>query len=134
MYLINIAMCKKIIMNPDTVKIILRNLNSPNNKIDSAKSVLDSNGFGLFNFVNADSDSCHFFEVTHRNYLRTFSRNVCSKLNSTPSLYDFTSSESRAFGNNMIFIHGNISPGGFALYAGDCNKDRSADLSDIAEV
>ena len=122
------------IMNPDTVKIILRNLNAPYYKIDSAKSVLDTNGFGLFNFINANSDSCYFFEVKHRNHIRTFSSNLCQKLNTSPSVFDFTSSESKAFGNNMIFIHGNISPGGYALYAGDCNKDGSVDLSDVAEV
>ncbi len=122
------------IMNPDTIKIILRNLNSPFSKIDSAKSVLDSNGVGLLNFVNADSDSCYFFEVIHRNHIRTFSSNVCSKLNGSPSVYDFTTSDSKAFGNNQIFIPGSNTAGGFALYAGDCNKDGSVDLSDVAEV
>ena len=122
------------IMNPDTVKIILRNLNSPFSKIDSAKSVLDNDGLGLFNFVNANQDSCYFFEVIHRNHIRTFSSNECSKLNSSPAVYDFTTSDSKAFGNNQIFIPGNITSGGFALFAGDCSKDGNVDLADITLV
>jgi hypothetical protein len=121
-------------MNPDTVKIILRNLNAPFNSIDSAKSVLDSNGLGLFNFINANSDSCYFFEVKHRNHIRTFSSSMCRKLNGSPSNYDFTSSDTSAYGNNLIFIPGNISAGGFAIYGGDINQDGSVDLIDVSEV
>jgi len=121
-------------MNPDSVKIFLRSLSAPNIIIDSANSVLDSNGIGPFNFVNASSDSCYYFEVLHRNHIRTFSNNLCEKLNGSPSVFDFTTSASKAFGNNMIYIPGNTSPGGFALFAGDCNKDGSVDLSDVADV
>ncbi len=121
-------------MIPDTVKVLLRNLSFPYSVVDSANSVLDSNGTGLFNFVNASSDSCYFFEVRHRNHIRTFSNNLCEKLNGSPSVYDFTTSASKAFGNNMIYVPGNSSPGGFAFYAGDCSKDGNIDLEDIAFI
>ena len=121
-------------MIPDTVKVILRNFTAPFNKVDSAISVLDSNGFALYNFINANPDSCNFYEVIHRNHIRTFSNNVCEKLNGSPSVFDFTASASKAFGNNMIYIPGNTSPGGFAFYAGDCSKDGNVDLADITLV
>ena len=121
-------------MIPDTLKVILRNFSAPFNKIDSARSVLDSNGFALFNFINANPDSCYFYEVIHRNHIRTFSNNLCEKLNGAPSVFDFTTSASKAYGNNMIFIPGNTSPGGFAFYGGDCSKDGNVDLADITLV
>ena len=121
-------------MIPDTLKVILRNFSAPFNKIDSAKSVLDSNGFALYNFINANPDSCYFYEVIHRNHIRTFSNNLCEKLNGSPSVFDFTTSASKAYGNNMIFIPGNTSPGGFAFYGGDCSNDGNVDLADITLV
>lgn len=121
-------------MNQDTVKVILRNFQAPFNKIDSAVSVLDSGGSGNFNFINANSDSCYFFEVKHRNHIRTFSSNFCQRLNGIPAFYDFTNSISKAYGSNLIFVPGNNSPGGYAIFAGDCTGDGSADLEDVTQV
>ena len=121
-------------LTPDTLKIFLRRQFPPYVRVDSAKAVIDSAGYGIFNFVNADSDSCYYFEVTHRNHLRTFSNNFCHKLNSAPANYDFTNSSSQALGNNMVYVPEINGLGAFAFYGGDVNQDEIIDASDISNV
>ncbi|MEO6695447.1 MAG: hypothetical protein ABIY50_13380 [Ignavibacteria bacterium] len=121
-------------MIPDTVKVILRNQIPPYTKKDSASVMLDSNGTGNYNFINANSDSCYYYEVIHRNHITTYSHNSCEKLNGAPSIFDFTSSSSKAFGINMTFIQGQISPGGYAIYSGDVNQDGIIDATDASAI
>ncbi|MDQ3022600.1 MAG: hypothetical protein M3R36_18855 [Bacteroidota bacterium] len=117
-------------MVPDTVKIIVRSQISPYAGRDSAKAVLDSSGNGMFNFINLNSDSCYYFEIRHRNHIRTFSHNSCERLNGAPAFFDLSSSITNAYGNNLIYIQGQFSAGGFAIYGGDVNQDGIVDLSD----
>ncbi|MBK9227319.1 MAG: hypothetical protein IPL67_09785 [Ignavibacteria bacterium] len=122
------------LMKPDTVKTFLRNQFPPYSLVDSATAVLDSVGNALFNFINANTDSCYYFEVKHRNHIRTFSHSTCEKLNGAPSQYDFTDSSSKAFGDNMIFVPGQLTSGGFVFYAGDVNQDGTVDATDVSAI
>ncbi|MBK7445946.1 MAG: hypothetical protein IPJ45_07985 [Ignavibacteria bacterium] len=117
-------------MISDTVKVFVRSRTSPYNILDSSSAVLDTNGNGLFSFINANSDSCYYFDVRHRNHLRTFSSSSCQKLNGIPASYDFTNSSSKAFGNNMT----EVSAGKFAFYGGDINQDGTIDATDVSSV
>jgi subtilisin-like proprotein convertase family protein len=118
-------------MVKDTVRVILRNQNSPYNIIDSAKSVLDSLGKNKFLFGNISSGQNFYIAVKHRNSIETWSSGVLNF--STDSLnYDFTSSASRAFGSNQINV--DTSPLRFAIYNGDVNQDGTIDLSDLSLI
>lgn len=117
-------------MISDTVKVFVRSRTSPYNIQDSAAAVLDSNGNGLFSFINVNSDSCYYFDVRHRNHLRTFSSSSCQKLNGLPASYDFTTSSAKAFGNNLT----EVPAGKFAFYGGDINQDGNIDASDLSET
>ena len=117
-------------MISDTVKVFVRSRTSPYNIQDSAAAILDTNGNGLFSFINVNSDSCYYYDVRHRNHLRTFSSSSCQKLNGIPASYDFTISSSKAFGNNMI----EVSAGKFAFYGGDVNQDGIIDATDVSAV
>ncbi len=117
-------------MIPDTVKVFVRSQSPPYYVLDSAAAVIDSTGSGLFSFINVNSDSCYYFDVRHRNHLRTFSSSSCQTLNGIPASYNFTTSSVKAYGNNMI----QVSPGKFAFYGGDVNQDGTIDATDVSSV
>jgi len=115
----------------DTVKAYLRNFNSPYAIIDSAKGYLDSNGRSDFSFSKANNATNYYIEIKHRNSIETWSalgeKFVANVLN-----YDFTSSSSRAYGNNMIQV--DAAPVKYAIYSGDVNQDGIVDGSDAAII
>ncbi|HQY20913.1 MAG TPA: hypothetical protein PLX80_08740 [Ignavibacteria bacterium] len=121
-------------MIPDTIKIIVRNQTIPYSSVDSSQAVIDSAGHGLFNFINVNLDSCYYFDVRHRNHIRTFSHSTCENFNSAISVYDFTTTIDKAFGNNMKFITGINTSGSFAIYGGDVNQDGLVDLADVSMI
>ncbi|HMS66127.1 MAG TPA: YHYH protein [Ignavibacteria bacterium] len=118
---------------PDSLKLYLRNHFSPYNITDSASTVQDSSGFGIFNFNYARTDSCYYLEIKHRNHMRTFS-SVCQSLGGNISTYDFTLSSSKAFGNNLIYTPDINVTGGYAFYGGDVNQDGITDAEDVSTV
>ncbi len=115
-------------MIPDTAGVILRKLNSPYVIIDSAKSVLDATGFGVFRFLNVSSDSNYYFAVKHRNHIETWSK-FSQQINECSKFYNYTDSISKAYGNNMTSVAGK-----FVFYGGDVNQDGSVDGQDISQV
>lgn len=115
-------------MVKDTTTIYLRNISSPYFIIDSAKSILDSNGFGIFNFSNALNSIPYFLDVKHRNGLETWSAGGNSFISGSLS-YDFTVAASQAFGNNQI-LRGSK----YCVYSGDVNHDGIIDISDVALI
>lgn len=115
------------IMVSDTVTVKLRNTISPYSIVDSYKTILNSNGFGMFYFSNI-SDGIYYIDVTHRNSIETWSSLGISFSNYTVS-YDFTVSSNQAFGDNQKFV-GNK----WTIYSGDVNQDGTVDASDISLV
>lgn len=114
----------------DTVKAYLRNYTSPFSKIDSAFSVIDSVLFtGNFNFKNA-STGTYYIQMIHRNSIETWSKSGGeSMIRGVLKNFDFTTSASQAFGNNMI-----LKGTKYCIYSGDVNRDGFVNLTDIISV
>lgn len=112
----------------DTVKVFLHNSSSPYAKVDSSKTFLNSGGKGLMCFNNA-SGGQYFIVVTHRNALETWSGTGQTFTTGSVKSYDFTTSSSQAYGNNL-----NLVSGKYCEYSGDPNQDGAVDASDIIDI
>lgn len=119
-------------MRRDTVRVILRDTVSPYPIADSSAAFMNSNGSAVFNFTNAQNNHRYYIQIKHRNSLETWSKSGGEIFLSSVMNYDFTSSASHAFGNNIIIV--NTSPVRYAVYSGDVNQDGSIDLSDVVLV
>ncbi|MBK8553116.1 MAG: hypothetical protein IPL53_19475 [Ignavibacteria bacterium] len=116
----------------DTIKVYLRNVNSPHLVVDSARSVLNSNGNAVLNFGNASSGQ-YYIVITHRNALETWSKSGGELLSTSGTVnYDMSDLSSKAFGNNIKQI--DHTPVRFGFYSGDVNHDRVIDLTDLILV
>ncbi len=113
----------------DTVKVYLRNTSSPYAITDSAKGVIDSLNFtGLFLFNSAPSGT-YYIVTKHFNSIETWSKAGGEALlnNGAAYNYDFTSSVSQAFGNNL-----KLKGAKYCLFSGDINQDGIIDASDLS--
>ncbi len=114
----------------DTAVIYLRNAISPYSIVDSARSVLDSLNFsGSFLFNNAPAGT-YYLQIRHRNCLETWSK--AGGVHYSPGVvlsYDFTSSSSQAFGNNLLQV--DTIPELYGIYSGEIVQDGNVDLTDI---
>lgn len=116
----------------DTVKAYLRNSSSPYNIADSSAAVIDAISLtAKFNFFNAAAGN-YYLIVSHRNSLETWSGNPVVYNPMGFNTYDFTDSQSKAYGNNMKSI--DTSPVRYGVFSGDVNKDQSIDLSDLGMI
>ncbi|MDQ3021727.1 MAG: YCF48-related protein [Bacteroidota bacterium] len=115
-------------MVKDTVKVFLRNISSPYSVIDSSRAILDSNGIGNFTFANALNSVAYYVVIRHRNGLETWSATGSSFTSGNLS-YDFTTSSSKAYGNNQI-----LTGAKYSIYNGDVNQDGAIDLSDLGLI
>jgi len=115
-------------MVKDSAVIYLRNNTSPFSKIDSSRAMLDSSGRGNFSFSNAVNSVPYYIVVKHRNGLETWSSAGSSFTYGSMS-YDFTNSDSQAYGNNLIQKGSK-----FCIYNGEINQDGIIDLSDIVSI
>jgi hypothetical protein len=119
---------KDTIMVPDTITVELRSSISPYTMVDSRIGVLDSAGVGTFTFTAIKNNVPYYLIIKHRNALETWSSTAHS-FNSFTLSYDFTSSQSQAYGNNLI-----LRGGKYCVYSGDVNQDGLVDLSDQIEI
>jgi len=115
-------------MTGDTAQIILRIPLPPYPILDSVKAVLDSNGFGKFNFSQINNG---YKILKHRNSIETWTPTPIPFTGDSAS-YDFTSSSANAYGNNEILVDN--TPALFAIYGGDINQDGLVDLTDVIGV
>jgi hypothetical protein len=70
-----------------------------------------------------------YIVVKHRNHIETWSANPIS-FDGTVINYDFTSSDTKAYGDNQKQVY----PGKYAILVGDVNQDGVVDLSDLVEM
>lgn len=114
----------------DTVTVYLRSNISPFGAVDSAKTVIDSvTNNGSFVFKNI-STGTYYIQTSHRNSLETWSKSGGETVTEgVTSSYDFTTSVSQAYGNNL-----NLKSGKYCLYGGDINKDGLVELSDLLQI
>lgn len=110
---------------PDTLKAYLRNSTSPYAIVDSAKAVSDNIGNSLFCFRNVVSGN-YYIVVKHRNSVETWSALPQFIFANGFNFYDFTSSDTQAYGNNLKFVYPK-----FCIYSGDVNQNGFVDITDI---
>jgi len=115
----------------DTIRVYLRNSTVPYAIVDSAKTVLDTNGNGILNFFNATNSILYYIVVKHRNSIETWSSGGNSFLSNNLT-YNFTTAANKAYGNNQKQI--DSSPIQFGIYSGDVNQDGVVDGSDGAFI
>jgi len=111
----------------DTVRLYLRNINSPFSVVDSAVSVIDSVTFSsIYTFYNTGAGN-YYIQTKHRNSIETWSKTGGESL--TPGLfssYNFTSGSSQAYGNNLI-----LSGSKYCVFSGDIDQSGMIELDDI---
>ena len=115
----------------DTLRVYLREGNIPYAIIDSAKSVMYSDGNCTFIFENASNNTPYYIEVTHRNSIKTWSK-TAQQFTGYYLFYDFSSSNTSAYGDNQIQV--DASPVLFAIYGGDVNQDGTVDATDVSTI
>ncbi len=108
----------------DSIDVELRSLTSPYALVASVRTDLQVGGTAVCNFPSLSGS--YYIVVKHRQALQTWSAGAVT-LGALPVLYDFSTSASQAYGNNMI----EVEPGVWALYAADFNHDENIDLLDL---
>ncbi|MBS1551215.1 MAG: right-handed parallel beta-helix repeat-containing protein [Bacteroidetes bacterium] len=112
----------------DTFRLYLRNNYSPYSIVDSAKSVIGTNGSSYFYFKKALNGVSYYIDIKHRNSIETWSSNAILFSDNT-SNYNMSSSVSQAYGNNLI-----LEGSKYCIYSGDINKDNIIDGGDNSIV
>ena len=114
----------------DTILVELHNALYPFDLALSKKAVLHTNGSAVctFNYVNGNYylGNLYYVAIRHRNGLLTWSADPIA-FDSTTVVYDFSSSSSKAYGDNML----EVEPGVWAMYSADLNQDQNVDLLDM---
>jgi hypothetical protein len=118
-------------MVSDTVTVQLRNSASPFAIADESKGIVASNGTAQISFGNAGSGN-YYIVLLHRNSIETWSSSPVSIISGGSVSYNFSTSASQAFGNNMK--QADSSPLRFAIYSGDENQDGFVNLTDVVNV
>lgn len=113
----------------DSINVILRGSLSPYGRVDSSKFRLNSNGFGIANFLNANGGIYYYIVLKHRNSIETWSKNVQMMNSGQPNTYNFTILSTQAYGNNLKFKSGK-----WCMYSGDINQDGVIDATDFSIV
>ncbi len=117
----------------DTVRAYLRDINYPYPVLDSSLAIIDSVSFnGNFKFNYAPAGK-YYIVVRHRNCIETWSKQDGEAYDPVAfGSYDFTVSQTRAYGNNMTGV--STSPDRYAIYSGDSNQDGVIDVQDIGII
>ncbi len=109
----------------DTITIIARDFQSPYAVRGVSKAFVSGDGYGEYSFENLFPNSTYYLQIVHRNSIETWSSSSGYEMKVKRPFYDFSSSASNAFGNNMIFID-NF----YLIYGGDVNQDGIVDAFD----
>lgn len=116
-------------MISDTITVYLRKNFSPYETADSSRSILNSAGYGEFSFSKAAGSQVYYYQIRHRNSLETWSRAGGELFSLSNAAFDFTDSDSKAFGNNL-----KLKGSKYCIYNGDVNTDGILDLTDLVMV
>jgi len=112
----------------DSIDIEFRNITPPYQIVYSEKAFL--NQFTLTSRVRGFTNSgTYYIVLKHRNSLETWSRPGGELLGNGNYFYDFTTSASQAYGNNMV-----LKDGLYCIYSGNVNSDDVIDAEDLLEV
>lgn len=122
--MMNSGVARSTINQVDTIQVEFRSSSNPSVIVGSDKTVLNVNGGALVSFANSLAGQFVYVVIKHRNSVETWSAGPVQL--SAGVSYDFSSSSSKAFANNMF----EVEPGVWALFTGDLNQDGFIDASD----
>mgnify|MGYP005843395375 CR=1 FL=1 len=112
----------------DTIQVRLAN---PNSFAKSAPVLDMSSATGVDFYLPKGTSATHWIVVNHRNTIETWSASAVS-FPSGEASYDFTDSETKAYGNNLKLVDGK-----WCMFSGDIPlplQDGLIDLTDIVAV
>ena len=95
--------------------------------VTSGIATLHTDGTATISFPSISG--MFYLAIKHRNALQTWTSTPVL-LGAAPLTYNFSTSSSKAFGNNMS----EVEPGIWALYSGDLASDENIDLLDAQEL
>ncbi len=110
---------------PDTIRIYLADSTLNYAFVDTAKVMLSDSGIAATVFDNITGGR-YYIIVRHRNHLETWSKYSVNFVGGNTTYYDFTTSASKAFGDNMKQA-GSV----WVLFGGDPNQDGDIGAQDI---
>lgn len=108
----------------DTVQVLLYFQGQSESQWLKQTGILDEGGYVTVTFSNVPSDN-FFLGIKHKNSMRTWSSVLMAP--SAAMTYDFTMSQSTAFGNNLVKMSNNKC----CLYSGDVDKNGFIDSNDL---
>lgn len=114
----------------DPVTVDLRETVSPFNLISTTTAIIDSLNFSAYVTFPAPPGT-YYIVLKHFNSIETWSKSggVVFPDTETPINYDFTSSNTQAYGNNL-----KLKGGKYCLYSADVNQDGYIDASDASLI
>lgn len=116
-------------MVQDTVTVELRQSTSPYNLVESKKAFLNTFGNASVNFSTAAESTPYYLVIKHRNSIETWSSSTPSFSSGTMS-YNFTTSQSQAFGANL-----KSKLGKWCILGGEvANSDQYIDGDDVTAI
>lgn len=107
----------------DSIVVFLHEMQSPYQIVDSVHTIMQTNGSAICHFT--DRVGLFYISVRSRNAVETWS-SMPFQVSNNGSLYDFTSTSSQAYGNNMKQVENGV----WAFYSGDINADGNIDNTD----
>ena len=108
---------------------ILRNGTSPYDVVDSAEAYMDSLGNFYPAFTNDLPNGSYYIGIKGDNFIETYSSSPVYMDSTSDFSYDFTTSQSQAFGGNTMLVNGK-----WCFYLGDVNQDGVVDATDISAI
>ncbi len=112
----------------DTITVELRNSTSPYALVESHRTLAGQGLPAVVNFSSVTNGTPYYIVLKHRNSIETWS-STPRTFNSDYMRYDFTTSPTQAYGNNMYDLIGSM-----ALFTGDVNQDGTVDGSDAGLI
>ncbi len=116
----------------DTCEVFLRNASSPYAIVDSYVGVINKITLtGVFSMLIAPTGN-YYVTVKHRNTIEVWSATPVSFTSGANTGFNFTTSASQAYGNNLIQV--SVNPDYYGSYSGDVNQDGTVDATDVSTV
>lgn len=112
----------------DSIEVFLKNSTPPFQTVYSQRIKLDSMNLTA-SFPLMFFSGTYYLVIKHKNTLETWSKTGGEALGNANYFYDFTTSASQAYGNNMV-----LKDGLYCIYSGNVNGDDVIDAEDLLAV
>lgn len=126
---LNLTMSYQFCQFADSLTAELRASTFPYNVIDSKYGYAGQGIPFQISFAGALNGVQYYIALRHKNSIETWSKTAQMFSGNTLN-YDFTSSDSKAYGNNQILNQSGM----WSLYQGDLNQDGFIDAADLSGV